>query len=110
MPLAPRLVIACPSATASAHTAMRPIGIEVDAGNDFPRSQPQRRANLPANHRDSGALMASCWGGRDQFAVGGGRSGRHFASSFSPNRIKCFVSAASPALRAAAAMAAAACG
>jgi hypothetical protein len=38
----------------------------------------------------------------------GGRG--HFASSFKPNRISCAVSAFSPALRAAAAMAAAACG
>ena len=34
----------------------------------------------------------------------------HFASSLSPSRINCLVSAPSPALRAAAAMAAAACG
>ena len=36
--------------------------------------------------------------------------GAHFASSLSPSRINCLVSAPSPALRAAAAMAAAACG
>ena len=45
-------------------------------------------------------------------ALGGDDAGGrvHFASSFSPSRISCAVSAFSPALREAAAMAAAACG
>ena len=49
-------------------------------------------------------VVAAALGGDDA----GGRG--HFASSFSPSRISCAVSAFSPAVREAEAMAAAACG
>ena len=86
------------------------IGVEIDAGEDFSRAGAQRRADLlPVV---AIAQLDRRRRGRDQFLVGFAELRRpfHFASSFKPSRISVVTSAPSPALRAAAAMAAAACG
>ena len=86
------------------------IGVEIDAGEDPPVARAQRRADLlpvvavaPLDRRARRF---------DQFMVlrAQHEAPYHFASSFSPSRISCGVSAPSPAARVAAAMAAAACG
>ena len=95
-----------------AHRHAAEIGIEIDAGDDAAVARAHRRADLlPVV---AIALLDRRARRLDQFD-GPARSSdhatlRHFASSFRPSRISRGVSAPSPASRAAAAMAAAACG
>ena len=87
------------------------IGVEIDAGKNLAGTGAQRRADLlPVV---AVALLDRRGRGFDQFTdplCSSVCRPFHFASSFSPSRISVFASAPSPALRAAAAMAAAACG
>src|ERR1700752_4206804 len=99
------------------------IGVDVHAGHDAAVAGAQRRSHLlPVI---AIALADRLCGGGDQFLVffaqhsrrcipvrldGGVSTIAYFANSFSPSRMSCAVSALSPALRAAEAMAAAACG
>ena len=86
------------------------IGVEIDAGKDFAGTGAQRGADfLPVV---AVALLDRRRRRRDQLLVGFAQCRRpfHLASSFKPSRISVLTSAPSPALRTAAAMAAAACG
>src|SRR5262249_40590214 len=84
------------------------IGVEIDAGIDLAGAQAQRGADFLPVVAIAAADRLAC--GLDQSAIGGSELFGHFASPFSPSRISCLVSAPSPALRAAAAIAADACG
>jgi hypothetical protein len=89
-----------------AHRHAAEIGIEIDAGHDLPAARAQGGADLlPVVAIAPLDRVARRF---DQRVVGLGQL--HFASSFKPSRISCAVAAPSPASRAAAAIAAAACG
>src|SRR4051812_15034135 len=82
------------------------VNIEIDAGHDLSRTRTQSRADLLPVVAIT--LPDRLTRNLYQFLIGFGQL--HFDSSLSPNRISCAVSAPSPALRLAAAIAAAACG
>src|SRR5262245_66436048 len=90
-----------------AHRHAPQIGVEVDTGIDASVAGAQRGADfLPVVAVTPFDRVS---GGDDQLPVALAQP-RHFASSFNPSRMSRAVSAPSPALRLAAAMAAAACG